>query len=172
MAGAIIVRGPIDEVPKIAAARDVHLIVSDIGLFPSEDEPDVWTYEPRQNAIWNTFGMQGAPDLVRMWNANANPPAWVNKPNLKGGFTTGDYATRFYCANGVPFYREDHNPSGGTAPVGKPLPSGQLQLDMQPGQVIRLRAVAQLSCPSTRIVLADLAKPTSCSELPYGSMGR
>jgi suppressor of ftsI len=47
MAGAIVVPGPIDKVPAIAAARDIHLVISDVGLFPSDDEPDVWVYEPR-----------------------------------------------------------------------------------------------------------------------------
>ena len=42
MAGALIVKGPIDEVPEIAAARDEQLVISDIGLFPSDDEPGVY----------------------------------------------------------------------------------------------------------------------------------
>ncbi len=154
MAGAIIVRGPIDEVPEIAAARDVLLILSDIGLFPSDDEPDVWIYEPKQNAIWNTFGQDGSSDLVRMWDADAND--WVNQPELKGGFTTGDYAVRFYCANGSPFYREDHNPAGGTSPIGKALDEGQFQCDMQPGEVVRLRILNACSDLVMPLVLQDL----------------
>ncbi|WP_437935048.1 multicopper oxidase family protein [Sorangium sp. So ce341] len=156
MAGAIVVLGSIDEVPEITAARDVHLIVSDLGLFPSEDEPDVWTYEPRQNAIWNTFGKKDAPDLVRMWDASADPPGWVNQPELKGGFTTGDYATRFYCANGAPFYREDHDPEGGASPSGTPIPSGQMQIDMQPGEVVRLRILNACSDLVMPLVLEGL----------------
>ena len=54
MAGAIIVKGDIDEVPEIKAARDITLAIQDIGLFPSETETDVWTYEPKQNAVWVT----------------------------------------------------------------------------------------------------------------------
>lgn len=141
MAGAIVVLGPIDDVPEIAKAQDVRMVISDIGLFESDDEPGVWTYEPKQNAIWNTFGTVNGGDLVRMYDASADPP-WVNT-KLNGGFTTGDYARRFYCVNGIPFYREDHDPAGGADPVGAALPlgpmQGPMQITMQPGEVIRLR---------------------------------
>lgn len=55
MAGPLITYGDIDEVPEIKAARDILLAVQDIGLFPSEDDPKLWTYEPKQNAMWNTL---------------------------------------------------------------------------------------------------------------------
>jgi hypothetical protein len=29
--------------------------MQDIGLFPSEDDPTIWTYLSKQNAIWQTF---------------------------------------------------------------------------------------------------------------------
>jgi FtsP/CotA-like multicopper oxidase with cupredoxin domain len=58
MAGPIITYGDIDEVPEIKAAQDILLAISDIGLFPSETEPDVWTYEPKQNAVWSTFAQR------------------------------------------------------------------------------------------------------------------
>src|SRR4051794_425922 len=54
MAGPIVVKGDIDEVPAIKAARDIILAIQDIGLFPSETEAGVWTYEPKQNAIWQS----------------------------------------------------------------------------------------------------------------------
>jgi suppressor of ftsI len=56
LAGPIIVRGAIDEVPEIKAAREIPLVVQDIGLFPSENDLDLWTYEPVQNAMWQTLG--------------------------------------------------------------------------------------------------------------------
>jgi suppressor of ftsI len=43
LAGPIVVRGDIDEVPEIKAAREVFLAVQDIGLFPGEDDPNVAT---------------------------------------------------------------------------------------------------------------------------------
>lgn len=153
MAGVIIVQGPIDQVPEIAAARDVHLAINDLGLFESETEADVWTYDPVQNAIWNTFGT-GQPDspLVRVWNSQTN--SWDARPDLKGGFTTGDYAVRFYCANGQPFFREDHNPAGGTDPVGRSVGS-PMAISMRPGEVIRLRVLNACSDLVMPMVLTE-----------------
>jgi suppressor of ftsI len=55
MAGGIITYGAIDEVPQIKVAKDYPLVMQDIGLFPSEDDPTIWTYLSKQNAIWQTF---------------------------------------------------------------------------------------------------------------------
>ncbi len=129
MAGAIIVKGKIDEVPEIAAARDISLIVQDIGLFPSDKpgETDIWTYEPKQNAIWQTFG----------GNVTIYDPA-TGKPqptSLKGGFTTGDYALRYYLLNGEPFFREEHNPAAPPSPIPTQLTPQRIRL--RPGEVVR-----------------------------------
>ena len=154
MAGAIIVEGGADAVPAVAAARDVHLVMSDIGLFESETEAGVYTYEPVQNAIWNSFGTLEGGNLVHIWDADATPPAFVNQPQLKGGFTTGDYAVRFYCANGVPFFREDHAPTGGNAPVGTALEP--MVIEAQPGEVVRLRLLNACSDLVMPLVLTGL----------------
>lgn len=145
MAGGIIVQGAIDEVPEIAAARSVVLVVQDIGLFQSDDpdKPNVWTYEPVQNAIWNTFA--NAPsEAVRIWDEKTG--AWVNQANLHGGFTTGDYALRFYLVNGQPFYREEHKftclqtePDGGTTASCEYQIGEGVQITAAPGEVLRLR---------------------------------
>ena len=56
MAGGMIVGGDIDEVPEIKAARDIPLVIQDIGLFPgARQKADPWSYEFEQNAIWQTF---------------------------------------------------------------------------------------------------------------------
>lgn len=102
MAGALIVRGPIDEVPEIKAAREIVVAMNDIGLFPSEEDPDVWVYEPVQNAIWNTLGSE-----VQRWNADIK--AMEPAPDLQGGFSTGDYKLRYYLVNGQPYFKEVHN---------------------------------------------------------------
>jgi suppressor of ftsI len=131
MAGPIIVKGLIDEVPAIKAARDIPLIVQDIGLFPSDKpgEEGLWTYEPKQNAIWQTFGGN-----VTMWD----PDSKTNVPQkLNGGFTTGDYALRFYMLNGEPFFRETHNPAAPTIPVAKQLRPQRIRI--RPGEVVRFR---------------------------------
>lgn len=137
MAGPIIVRGDIDEVPEIKAARDVILAIQDIGLFPSETEADVWTYEPRQNAIWQTFPQKvGDTDH----NVTIYDPATgktVVQPDLKGGFTTGDYAERFYLLNGEPFFQETHSNTTPTDPTPQQLDVQQFK--MAPGEVVRFR---------------------------------
>jgi len=131
MAGAIIVRGPIDDVPEIKAARDLPLVIQDIGLFPSETDATLWTYEPKQNAIWQTFG-----GYVTIYDPTTKQPV---KTTLKGGFTTGDYALRYFLINGQPFFKETHNPDPNKAqqPVGTQL--APLQIHMQPGEVVRFR---------------------------------
>lgn len=123
MAGPIIIRGPIDEVPEIAAARELILAVQDIGLFPSEDDPNVWLYEPVQNAFWSTPRSQ-----VLM---NGEPV------DLQGGWTAGDYKLRFFLANGEPFFREEHNYDDPTSPIGTQLSVPRYQV--QPGEVVRFR---------------------------------
>jgi FtsP/CotA-like multicopper oxidase with cupredoxin domain len=87
MAGGIIVYGAIDDVPEIKAAKEYLLVMQDIGLFPSEDDPNVWTYLPKQNAIWQTFD-----NNVTIYD----PKTGKNVPtDLQGGFTTGDYKLRY-----------------------------------------------------------------------------
>jgi suppressor of ftsI len=103
LAGPIIVRGAIDEVPEIKAAREIVLAVQDIGLFPSEDDPNVWQYLPVQNAIWQTFG-----GFVTIFG---------KRTNLRGGFTTGDYALHYFLLNGEPFFKEEHDYTPGKETV-------------------------------------------------------
>jgi len=138
MAGGIIVHGAIDEVPEIKAARDIPLIVQDLGLFQSEDNPDIWTYEPKQNSIWQTFG--GYVTIKGQ------------KTNLRGGFTTGDYKLRYFLLNGKPFFKEEHRyceqllSSAHDAPASTcssqdPIAT-QLtppQFELAPGEVVRFR---------------------------------
>ena len=147
MAGGLVVRGPIDEVPEIKAAREIFLIVNDIGLFPSEDDPNIYTYEPVQNAVWDTFGSQ-----VNLWNPATQKmePA----PHLNGGFTTGDYKVRYFLLNGQPFFKEEHNytptPANYTPPPDCPMLTSNQQdpiatqltpprITLQPGEVVRFR---------------------------------
>jgi FtsP/CotA-like multicopper oxidase with cupredoxin domain len=125
LAGPIIVRGAIDEVPEIKAAREIPLVVQDIGLFPSENDPELWTYEPVQNAMWQTFG-----GFVTIKG---------ERTKLRGGFTTGDYRLRYFLLNGVPFFKETHNDKPGEAqePVATQLPVQRFRL--APGEVVRFR---------------------------------
>ena len=131
MAGPIIVPGPIDEVPAIRAARDIHLVMQDIGLFPSDNpaEPDLWTYEPQQNAIWQTFG-----NKVTKYDPATQQPV---DTTLNGGFTTGDYKLRYYLLNGAPFFKEVHNPAAPTSPAPTQLTPQRIRI--RPGEVVRFR---------------------------------
>jgi suppressor of ftsI len=140
MAGPIVVRGAIDEVPEIKAARDIILAVQDIGLFKSDTDPTLWTYEPKQNAIWQTFAGN-----VTIYNPQTGQNEPTNPP-LNNGFTTGDYALRYFLLNGQPFFKETHN-SGDTPktpdrqpvqfPISTQLPVTRIQ--MAPGEVVRFR---------------------------------
>jgi suppressor of ftsI len=131
MAGPIITYGDIDEVPEIKAARDILLAIQDIGLFPSEDDPNLWTYQPKQNAIWDTI-----TGVVTMYNPKTGK---TENTKLQGGFTAGDYKLRFYMLNGEPFFKETHNyaPNQSTHPIGKQLPVQRFT--MAPGEVVRFR---------------------------------
>jgi suppressor of ftsI len=131
MAGPLITYGDIDDVPEIKAARDVVLAIQDIGLFPSEDDPGLWTYQPTQNAMGDTI-----TGKVTVYN----PQTGQTEPtNLQGGFTAGDYKLRYYILNGEPFFKETHNyaPNQGTHPVSTQLPVQRFQ--MAPGEVVRFR---------------------------------
>jgi FtsP/CotA-like multicopper oxidase with cupredoxin domain len=131
MAGPMIVYGAIDQVPEIKAARDILLAIQDIGLFPSDETPGLWSYEPKQNAIWQTFG-----GIVTMYNP-ASGKAEPTNPPLSCGFTTGDYPLRFFLLNGKPFFKETHNASTPLEPVPTQLPVQRFIV--QPGEVVRFR---------------------------------
>lgn len=123
MAGPVIVKGAIDEVPEIKAARSIPLVIQDIGLFQSEEDPDIWTYEPVQNAMWQTYG-----GFVTING---------ERTSLRGGFTAGDYKLRYYLLNGEPFFKETHNetPNENTKPVSSQLSVQRFKL--APGEVVR-----------------------------------
>ena len=146
MAGLIIVKGDIDEVPEIKAARDITLAIQDIGLFPSETEADVWTYEPKQNAIWQT-------NTGEVTIYDPEKKANVVQPNLKGGFSTGDYAERFYLLNGEPFFQETHTNSAPTNPT--PAQLAVQQFKMAPGEVVRFRVLNGCSDNLMPIIVED-----------------
>jgi FtsP/CotA-like multicopper oxidase with cupredoxin domain len=131
MAGPLIIYGDIDEVPEIKAARDILLAVQDIGLFPSEDDPDLWTYEPKQNAMWNTL-----TGVVTMYDPKTGQ---TENTKLEAGFSAGDYKLRYFLLNGEPFFKETHNyaPNQGTHPIGTQLPVKRFVL--APGEVVRFR---------------------------------
>lgn len=131
MAGGLIIKGAIDEVPEIKAAKDYPLVLQDIGLFQS-DEPHAdysESYEPRQNAIWQTFAKDSSVS-VTIDNQPTNPPQTC-------GFTTGDYHLRYYLVNGQPYFKEQHSFTTPTAPT--PTQMTPPVFKMRPGEVARFR---------------------------------
>ncbi|WP_437308151.1 multicopper oxidase family protein [Sorangium sp. So ce388] len=129
MAGMIVVKGPIDEVPEIAAARDILLAVHDLGLFPSASSPDLWEYDPPQNAMWNPF--TGESTII-------DPSGGAGAP-ASSGFSASDYPLRLFLLNGQPFFEEEHNPEVGKTqfPIGKQLEAPRFTV--RPGEVVRFR---------------------------------
>lgn len=130
MAGAILIKGDIDEVPEIKAAKDHILVVQDIGLFPTDnpaqDGVGTYTYEPKQNAIWQTFGGTITIDDIP-------------QPDLNSGFTTGDYPLRYFLMNGKPFFKETHNPDTPGHPTGTAIDAGVPTFTLAQGEVARFR---------------------------------
>jgi suppressor of ftsI len=64
----------------------------------------------------------------------------VPQPELKGGFTIGDYAERFYLLNGEPFFQETHaNAQDNHPPVPTPTQLPVQQFKLAPGEVVRFR---------------------------------
>jgi suppressor of ftsI len=133
LAGGLIIRGAIDEVPEIKAAKDNIMVVQDIGLFETNEPHADYTdsFEPKQNAIWQTYSPGEGEVTID------------NKPtNLHCGFTTGDYHLRYYLLNGEPFFREKHNPvppEGDEQPAPIPHQFPPFVYKMRPGEVARFR---------------------------------
>jgi len=145
MAGGILIKGALDEVPEIADAPDNILVVQDIGLFPTDnpakDGKGTYIYEPEQNAIWQTFG------------GNVTKGPEKTPTDLKGGFTTGDYPIRFFLMNGEPFFREDHNSKDPLNPIGTQLDVPTFE--MPQGSVSRFRILNANSDDVMPIYLED-----------------
>ena len=131
MAGGLIIEGAIDEVPEIKAAADHVLVLQDIGLFETNEPHADYTesYEPKQNAIWQTF----AKDPSQSVTIDGKPTV----PPQKCGFTTGDYHLRYYLVNGSPYFKEEHDFNSPTAPT--PMQLSTPVIKMRPGEVARLR---------------------------------
>ncbi|HEY1213426.1 MAG TPA: multicopper oxidase family protein [Bryobacteraceae bacterium] len=131
MAGGLVILGAIDEVPEIKAAKDHYLVLQDIGLFKT-DEPHAdysESYEPKQNAIWQTFAKNSSESVT----IDGQP----TKPPQSCGFTTGDYHLRYYMVNGNPYFREEHSFETPTSPKAKQLTPPVFK--MRPGEVARFR---------------------------------
>lgn len=129
MAGGLVIEGDIDKVPEIAAARDIPLVIQDLGLFPGPTDADPWCYDFEQNAVWQTF----TGNVTKY-----NPKTRQQEPTtLKSGFSTGDYPLRLFLLNGEPFFQEVHNATQPQSPTGTQLAPPSIA--MAPGEVVRFR---------------------------------
>lgn len=131
MAGGLIVKGAIDEVPEIKAAKDYALVLQDIGLFKTNEPQADYTesYEPNQNAMWQTFAKTPETSVT----INGQPTV----PPQSCGFTTGDYHLRYYMVNGEPYFKEEHSFTTPKSPTSTQMTPPVFQ--MRPGEVARFR---------------------------------
>jgi suppressor of ftsI len=124
MAGAILVLGPIDEVPEIADARDELMIVQIVKINPDLVTPNLWTWEP----------------------IAYTPPA--APPSNAGGFDTKTQI-QFITVNGRAVQKLDFTALPGPQWTQLQLPT----YEMQPGEVIRLRILSALDVYLMPLVL-------------------
>ncbi|MBV8198213.1 MAG: multicopper oxidase domain-containing protein [Candidatus Eremiobacteraeota bacterium] len=95
MAGLIVVRGPIDEVPEIAAAREIFIAVQSLNVNPSKKHPDLYereyiAYKPPDQGGY-AFGTQ-----YTMLTVNGEGAYWIRN-------RSGDMPPQF-TPLGVPRY--------------------------------------------------------------------
>jgi suppressor of ftsI len=111
MAGLILVKGAIDRVPEIAAARDVQLAFQTINVNASTTTPGLYDLEYA-----------------------------AYKPPGSGGYKPrSDYLAALVNGQLVNFIDFTTGPACGAAKCGVPSPSAPPQMQMQPGEVVRLR---------------------------------
>lgn len=86
-------------------------MLQDIGLFQTNEPNKHYTesYEPNQNAMWQTFAKTPAKSVTIDGNLTTPPQSC--------GFTTGDYHLRYYLVNGEPFFKEEHSFTTPTSPT-------------------------------------------------------
>ena len=99
-------------------------------------------------------------------------------PELKSGFTTGDYPLHYMLVNGKPFFKEVHNPENPTEPVATQLEVPRFTL--RPGEVVRFRMLNANSDNLMPIVVeghdvwligidgVNLAEPRRIPAVPLG----
>jgi len=111
MAGLLVVRGPIDDVPEIKAAREIFLSVQSLLLNPSRSDPKRLQYEfvAYKPPFPKGKGFNCPPDYMIV-TVNEQPVSFVNYTKPVKGFTSVEFT--------------QHEP-----PVYR----------MQPGEVVRLR---------------------------------
>jgi FtsP/CotA-like multicopper oxidase with cupredoxin domain len=83
MAGLIAVRGPIDEVPEIKAARELFLVVQTLNVNQSKTDPTLYEYEPVAYQTPANGGYNLGTDYT-MLTVNGHGVNWAN--NVSGTY--------------------------------------------------------------------------------------
>jgi suppressor of ftsI len=82
MAGLILVKGPIDDVPEIAAARDELLVIQNLKLNPLNETSTRWGFEPLAYRPANAGGY--SPETkVELITANGRPVMIIDRRSAK-----------------------------------------------------------------------------------------
>ena len=84
MAGLIVVHGSIDQVPEIAAARDIRMAVQTLGFNQSVTNPNLYNYEPIAYQTAANGGYNLGPN-INVFTVNGHAVNVLNN-------TTGDYS--------------------------------------------------------------------------------
>lgn len=77
MAGLIVMRGPIDQVPEIASARDIQIAIQTLGFNKSATDPTLYDYEPIAYQLPTAGGYSGGTTLT-MFTVNGQPVNLLN----------------------------------------------------------------------------------------------
>ncbi len=82
MAGLIVVRGPIDEVPEIAAAREIFLVVQSLLVNPSKTDPTLYEREYRAYKTPQDGGYAFSTQYA-MLTVNGEAAYWIKNASGK-----------------------------------------------------------------------------------------
>jgi len=82
MAGLILVKGPIDEVPEIAAARDELLAIQNLKINPLNSASSLWGFEPLAYKPANVGGYS-PQTRIELITANGNPVMVIDRSGAK-----------------------------------------------------------------------------------------
>jgi suppressor of ftsI len=86
MAGLIVMRGPIDEVPEIAAAREIFMVLQSLEVNPSPKNPHLYEREYKPYKTIQKGGYNAATDYT-MLTLNGQGVCWVNYVNGVNSYT-------------------------------------------------------------------------------------
>jgi FtsP/CotA-like multicopper oxidase with cupredoxin domain len=99
MAGLIVVRGPIDQVPEIAAAREIFLVIQTLSVNKSKTDPTLYEYEPVAYQTPANGGYNLGTDYTMM-TVNGHGVNWADYTGSGNGAYTPLSMPQFQLAPG------------------------------------------------------------------------